>query len=137
MSRILAIDYGLVRIGLAITDPLGILAQPLPPLKNRGDIEVIRGLKNIIEEKEVRWVLLGLAKKMDGTLGPVGEACLKLADQLKKECNVEVKFLDEAFTSREAEEILVGELNVSREKRKNLKDSLSACLLLRGYLGNK
>ncbi len=135
-SRILAVDYGSVRVGLALSDPLRILAQPIPHIKNRGPKELVQDLKKIIEEKEVQLVLIGLARRKDESLGPIGEASVRLSEELKKECGVRVELKDEAFTSREAEEILIQELGVSREKRKGLKDSLAACLILRSYLSN-
>lgn len=133
-SRILAIDYGSVRVGLALSDPLRILAQPIPYVENKGPKELLQTLKKIIEEKEVQLVLIGLARRKDDSLGPIGEASVLLSEELKKECGVPVELKDEAFTSREAEEFLIQELRYSREKRKGLKDSLAACLILRGYL---
>ena len=133
-ARILAVDYGSKRIGLAISDPLGFTAQPLPFLPNGGRKKILAALKEIILEKSVQRILVGLPKSLDDTLGPAALECQNLAEAIRKECGVEVALYDERFTTREAESFLVNELDVSRKRRKELIDSLAACILLRAYM---
>ena len=132
--RILAVDFGSKRVGLAISDPFGITALPLPFLPFFGLPRFISDLKNLIREKSVNLIVLGLPKSLDGTLGPRALESQKLGEKIRKECGIEVELYDESFTTRDAEEILIGEFDLSREKRKKVRDSLAACLLLKSYM---
>lgn len=132
--RILAIDFGSRRIGLALSDPLGNFAQPLKPLLFTAVSKFIADLKSLMQEKSVQRILLGLPKKMDGSLGPRAQECMRLADTIQRACKVEVELVDERLSTKEAEKILVGELDLSRAKRKEVQDSLAACLILQTYL---
>lgn len=133
-ERILTIDYGSKRIGLAVSDPLGLTAQPLPYLSNHGIQPFIQDLKKIIREKSVSRIVLGLPRSLDGTLGPKALEIQQLGEQIQKECSVKVDLYDESFTSKDAEDILIHELDVSRKKRKEIRDSLAACLILQRYM---
>lgn len=133
-QRILAIDFGSKRSGLAITDPLGLTVQPLPYLKNIGISDFLARLKDIVKEKGVEKIVLGLPLSLDGSLGPKARECRNLARKIEDACGVPVDMEDESFTSREADEILIEELGVSRKKRKEARDSLAACLILKSYL---
>ena len=133
-KRILALDYGSKRIGLAVSDPLGLTAQPLPFLPNRGKKHWIPELKKIMAEKSVELLLLGLPVSLDDTLGPRALEIQKLAQTLRAECGTPVELADERFTTRAAEDFLVQELDVSRAKRKEIRDSMAAALLLKSYL---
>lgn len=133
-QRILAIDFGSKRSGLALTDPLGLTVQPLPYLKNKGIADLLARLKDIVKEKGVEKIVLGLPLSLDGSLGPKARECQNLARKIEDACGVPVDLEDESFTSREADEILIEELDVSRKKRKEARDSLSACLILKSYL---
>ncbi len=132
--RILAIDYGTKRIGLAISDPLGYSAQPLPFLKNSSWTQVLADLKKLAAEKSVQKVLIGLPRMPDGSEGAQGKTFRDFAAKVGEALGVSVDLVDETMTSREAMDILVDEMNVSREKRKKAVDSLAACLLLETYL---
>lgn len=134
MSRILAIDYGKKRIGLALSDPLGITANPLSVLHRKSLSEDIKKIKSIIEEKEVGKVVLGLPLNMDGTPGILTEEIKSFAKKIEKEVNIDVEFHDERLTTHEAENLLIEEANMSREKRKKIKDKIAACLILKSYL---
>lgn len=135
--RILAIDFGAKRIGLALSDPLGNFAQPLPHLLFVSLPKLVSELRELIREKSVQLVLVGFPKKLDGTSGAMAEECRKLAETIHRECGIEVKLIDERLSSQEAEKFLIGELDLSRAKRKKVRDSLSACLLIETYLRKK
>lgn len=136
-DRILAVDYGEKRIGLAVSDPLGIAAHSLPYILNHGISGFIREIKKVIEEKSVSFVVVGLPRSLDGHLGPKAVECQKIAERIRHECHIRVELYDESFTTKEAEEFLIGQLDLSRKKRKEIKDSLSASLLLRSYMSAK
>jgi len=135
-QRILAVDFGSKRCGLALTDPLGITVQPLPYLKNKGTADFLARMKDIVKEKGVEKVVLGLPRSLDGSLGVKARECQNLARKIEEACGVPVDLEDESFTSREADEILIQELGVSRKKRKEARDSLAACLILKSYLSH-
>jgi putative Holliday junction resolvase len=91
-------------------------------------------LKELITEKGVTLIILGLPRSLDDTLGPRALEIQELAKQIQKSCSIPVECYDESFTTREAENFLVNELDVSRKKRKQIRDSLAACLLLKAYM---
>ncbi|OGR83947.1 MAG: hypothetical protein A2636_04220 [Elusimicrobia bacterium RIFCSPHIGHO2_01_FULL_64_10] len=133
-DRILALDLGEKRVGLALSDPLGFTAQPLPYLPFSGLDRLIHDLDGVIREKSVSAVLIGLAKNPDGSEGPRAAESRKAGEKIEKACRVPVRYIDETFTSRDAEEFLIRELDVPRKKRREIRDSLSACLILRSYI---
>ncbi|MBI2119105.1 MAG: Holliday junction resolvase RuvX [Elusimicrobia bacterium] len=133
-KRILAIDYGSKRIGLALSDPLGMIAYPLPFLPNRGESKLILELKKIVIEKSVELILFGLPRSLDDSIGAQAREYIKCSEKIQKALAIEIKLVDERFSSRESEAFLIEELDISREKRKKMRDSLSACLLLKSYL---
>ena len=135
-QRILAIDFGSKRSGLALTDPLGLTVQPLPYLKNKGTADLLARLKDLAKEKGVEKIVLGLPRSLDGSLGGKARECRNLARKIEDACGIPVDLEDESFTSREADEILIEELGVSRKKRKEARDSLAACLILKSYLSH-
>ena len=124
-------------MGLALTDPLGFTVQPIPFLPYSSRLQMIKDLKKIVAEKSVETIVLGLPISLNGTLGPKAVECRKLGNQIQNECGIPVHLQDESYSSREAEEILIREMNLSREKRKKVKDSLSACLILQSYLNSQ
>lgn len=136
VSRTLAIDLGSKRVGLAISDPLGLTAQPLGFILFLGWSELIADLKKIIEEKSVKSVLIGLPKNMDGTLGLKAEESIKFSEMLRTECNLEVKLFDERLTTKQSENILINEFDLSRNRRKNVRDTMAACIILQSYLNH-
>ena len=129
-------DYGSKRVGLAATDPLGITIQPLPYLRYSGRTDLLEKLRSVIREKGIEKVVVGLPRSLDGSLGPKARECEELARQIGKDSSVQVALQDESFTSREAEEILIRDLGLSRARRKEARDSLAACLILKSFLAN-
>lgn len=132
LDRYLALDYGSKRIGLAITDPLKIIAQPLITLAN--DNALIENLEKIIKEKEVTRIILGNPLKLDGTIGPAAENVQKFAEILKgKFSALEILLVDERMTTAEANRRML-ETDASRKTRKENVDQTAAALLLQNYL---
>ena len=133
MAILLGLDIGDTRIGVAISDALGVAAHPLCTLtrKNRQvDLIVISDLVSI---HEVERVIIGLPISLDDSLGPQAEKVQKFAKRLEHVIDVPVEFQDERFTTAEAEEIL-RELNKDAREQKGLVDEVAAVLILRDYL---
>ena len=130
----MAIDFGSKRVGLALTDPLGFMIQPLPYLKYSSKSDLLAKLKSLVLDRGVEKIVLGLPKSLDGSLGPKALECQTLAKKIEDFCGVPVDLQDESFTTRDAEEILIQDLGISRKKRKETRDSLAACLILKSYL---
>ena len=138
--RILGIDYGRKRIGLAISDPLGITAQGLPTLERgdlAGDIDMdIKALSEIIREREVGEMVVGLPKNMDGTIGESAREVLAFVEVLKERFGLRVHLMDERLSTVRAHRAMK-EGGLSRKKRTGKVDMLSAQLILQGYLDRK
>jgi putative Holliday junction resolvase len=133
VSRILALDLGKRRIGLAISDPLGITAQGLPNLvrtRIRTDLDV---LEQLIRDREVGMVLLGNPINMRGTEGRQSVWVREFAESLEKRTRLPIKLWDERLTSVEAGRVLRSS-GISIQKRAAAVDRLSAVILLQSYL---
>lgn len=131
--RILGIDYGRRRLGLALSDEDEILASPLPFLERCRIDHDLTSLSALIAEKNVERIVLGLPLNMDGSCGEMTNEVLSFAAALRERTRLPVETFDERLTSVEAERVLV-QANLSRKRRKGLRDSLSAVLILQGYL---
>ena len=132
-GRILALDVGRRRIGLALSDPLGITAQGLDTLQRinlRTDLDVLAALA---AEKDVRRFLVGHPLHMSGREGRQADYVREFAGRLEERTGIPVEFRDERLTTVEAQRVL-RESGVSLEKRKRAVDKLAAVILLEGYL---
>jgi len=131
--RIMGIDYGDARVGVAVSDLLGITAQGVGTVKNRGIKNLIEDLNVYIMEYKPEKIVVGLPKNMDGTLGFRAEETYKFTDSLKQIYTGEIIFWDERLTTVGATRFL-NETNTSGKNRKKVIDTVSACLILEGYL---
>jgi putative Holliday junction resolvase len=132
-SRILALDLGKKRIGLALSDPLRITAQGLPNLvrtNNRADLEA---LGELVREREVKLILMGNPMNMRGTEGRQSGWVREFARSIETRLGIPVQFWDERLTSVEAGRVLRSS-GISIEKRAAAVDKLSAVILLQSYL---
>ena len=129
---VLAIDFGLKRIGVAGSDDLGIASHPIKLVFNDSKEEYLNEIVSIINERTPELVLVGLPIKDDGRL-KIQTDIENFTKKLKNLINIEVKYWNENFTSKEADEILI-KMNVSRKKRKSFQDMLAACLIIDSYL---
>jgi putative Holliday junction resolvase len=134
--RILALDHGSKRIGVAISDELGMIALPLQylPAEPLADFMVL--LKDIIDKKEVGEILVGLPRNMNGTYGPAAEKAREFVAALKTVFTVPVKTWDERLTSVQANRCLI-EAGLRRDKRRQRVDQTAAALLLQSYLDSR
>src|ERR1043166_1859822 len=111
--RILGIDYGTKRIGLALSDELGCIAQPLPFV----EADKLPQIAAIVRDREVTKVVVGLPRNMDGSYGPSAEAAKELVTKLGTLVSIPIETWDERLTTSQANRVLT-EANVSRAKRK-------------------
>ena len=132
-GRILALDVGKKRIGLAISDPLGITAQGLDTLQRTTIREDIAALGRLIEERDIVLLLVGNPLHMSGAESRQGVYTREFAERLSSRTGIPVEYRDERLTSVEAERVLK-ESGISIEKRAKAVDKLSAVILLRSYL---
>lgn len=131
--RILGLDYGDKRIGVALSDAFGWTAQGLGMIERNREGDDIRQISELVKEHGVEKIVVGLPKNMNGTIGPRGEICMTFAEQLRQNLSVPVDLWDERLTTVAAERVLL-EADVSRRKRKHAVDKLAAVLLLQNYL---
>lgn len=131
--RILAIDYGASRIGLAVSDPLGIIASPVGTIKSVGMKGDVDALAQKAKELGADKIILGLPINMDGSEGVRAEISRKLAAVLQKVSGISVELVDERLSTVSAERVL-DEANVRWNKRKQVVDTISAQIILGTYL---
>ena len=131
--RIMALDVGSKRIGVALSDPLKITAQGLETFQRTTLEEDIRGLWQLIDQHEVSQLVVGLPKNMDGTIGFKAEEVQQFVADLTAQRSIEVIWVDERLTTVSAERTLL-DADVSRAKRKKVIDKMAAVLILQSYL---
>lgn len=131
--RILGLDVGSKRIGFAVSDELGIIAQPLKTFEHKNDKDAIEEIKRVSSELNVKEIVIGLPLNMDGTESRQTQEVVKFMNLLEKELSLPIKTWDERLTTVGAEKALL-EADVSRKKRKFVKDKIAAQLMLQNYL---
>lgn len=132
-GRLLALDYGSRRIGLAVSDPLGITAQPMPAVKREGDRKDIEAIAAVAEERKVSTIVIGLPLLPDGLEGTQAERVRRFAGKLRERLGLPVETWDERMTTVQAERHLIA-AGVRREARREVRDSLAAVLILQSAL---
>ena len=133
-GRILGIDLGAVRVGLALSDPLGITAQPLQSMHRVGPRKDLDFLAKIVRENDVKRVVVGLPLMLSGEEGRSATVAREFAGRLQARLKgLPVELWDERLTTVEAERTLVS-ADVSRRKRKNVVDAMAAVLILQSYM---
>jgi putative holliday junction resolvase len=133
MSRVLGIDFGEKRLGLALSDESRTLASPLAVYERKDLQSDLRFLRDLILRYQITEIVLGLPLNMDGSLGPKAQQVLEFKRALEESLKLPVHTFDERFTTAEAERALL-EANMSRRQRKAKRDALAAALILQGYL---
>lgn len=131
--RILGLDYGEKKLGLAVSDEMGITAQGLPTLMRKGREKDLAALEKVIRQFGVEEIVIGYPLRLNGTEGIQCEKVNRFAGILEKRFSVPILKWDETLTTSQAEEILT-EARVSRKKRKAVVDKLAAMIILQGYL---
>jgi len=135
--RVLGIDFGEARIGLALSDPTGTIASPLPTLKRRkGKRPPLKALEEVAREKNVTAVVLGLPLDSDGEESEWTEHVREVGDELGRRLELPVHYQDERMTSARAERVVRGRLGLPRgeRERKERVDAAAAVLILQAWL---
>ena len=133
MKRIMGIDYGDARTGVALSDLMCTIVGSTCVVPSRNREKAMADLIRIAKENEVGQIVVGLPKNMDGTEGPRAELCRKFAEELRQATGLPVVMWDERRTTVEAHNIL-SQHNYHGQKRKNTVDAVAASLILEGYL---
>jgi putative Holliday junction resolvase len=134
-GRVLGIDLGEVRIGLALSDPTGTIASGRGVYQRRGLKEDLTYLKELVEKEGIKEVIIGLPRNMDGSLGKRAQETIRFKEELEAILKFPVRLFDERLSTEEAERILIS-ADLSRKKRKEVIDELAAVIILQGYLGS-
>lgn len=132
MKRLLGVDYGAKRIGIAVSDQGRLIATPHSVFRHTGWGPDVKVIKRLLAELDAEYVVLGLPYNTDGSLGQQAREVQGFAEQLKAN-GVRVEFSDERYSSLEAEEALM-EGGLSREERKRKVDQVAAAIILQQYL---
>lgn len=130
--RILALDHGTVRIGVAISDEMQMIAQPVQYIDAVPPNKIVDYIRSEWEGK-LELILVGMPRNMDGSYGPAAEKVKAFVDLLKESISTPIRTWDERLTSAQANRVMI-EADVRRDKRKQKVDSMSAAILLQSYL---
>ncbi|CAN5783815.1 Holliday junction resolvase RuvX [soil metagenome] len=133
MSRVLGIDFGTKRVGLAISDGLGVLATPLDVVPRERIVEVV---KSLVKEMDVAKIVVGLPTALGGHEGASADEARSLGKDLHNATDLPVAYHDERFTSRMAETTLLGK-GMKRRDRRQKVDMVAAAIILQDYLDNQ
>jgi len=131
--RIMGIDYGDARTGIAISDLLCSIVGTTMVIHSRNSEKTLADIQRIVKENDVGEIVMGLPKNMDGTEGPRAQLCREFAELVEKSTGIKVTMWDERRTTVEAHNILSAH-NYHGKKRKNTVDAVAASLILEGYL---
>ena len=133
MSKIMGLDIGTKRIGVALSDVMQIIAQPYDVIIRKSDDYALQKIKEICNNYQVNTIVVGLPKDMNGTMGTQAQNCVDFAQKLNE---YKIVFEDERLTSKQAENIL-RDLNKKYTKDKKQVDIKSACIILQQYLDRR
>jgi putative holliday junction resolvase len=131
--RIMALDPGTKRVGVALSDETTTIAQPLEFIPAEPLAACLDRLKVIAQERQVCRIVIGLPRNMNGTYGPAAESARQFAAEVEKAVGLPIKMWDERLTSTQANRMLI-QAGMSREKRKTKVDQSAAAILLQSYL---
>lgn len=133
MKRIMGIDYGDARTGIAVSDLLCSIVGSTTVIHSRKPEKTLQEIQKLVKEHDIGKIVMGLPRNMDGSEGPRAELCRAFAAQVQEATGLEVALWDERRTTVEAHNIL-NDHNYHGKKRKNTVDAVAASLILEGYL---
>lgn len=134
MPRLMGVDYGLKRIGIAMTDMLQITSSPFEIIESISLKKNVLRLLEIAKNNDVSVIVFGLPINMNGTEGEIACIVREVIEEIESLSSIEVAMIDERLTTAQVERMLIDEGDVSRKKRKGLKDKIVASLILRTYM---
>jgi putative Holliday junction resolvase len=135
-EKIMAIDHGEVRIGIAFSDLMRTISSPYETYRRTTEEKDIIYLSDLAKKNEVGLIIFGLPLNMDGSEGERAKKTREFGDKLSEHTKIPVEYVDERLTSLEAEEMLIN-AGIKRDKRKLMIDKLAAALILESYLNKK
>lgn len=136
MTRIMGLDVGDKTVGVAISDPLFVTAQPYETIKRRKAKFDIDRIEEIINDKDISLIVVGLPKNMNNTIGPQSMKVMSFVDLIKKRIDIDIVYEDERLTTVQSEAVLI-DMNVRRENRKTHIDKIAASFILQSYLDRR
>lgn len=136
MSRVVGIDLGSRRIGVAVSDGLGLTAQPHATIARHGGVRDLQAIAEVVAKQGAGLVVLGLPLDPEGNEGVAARSARAFADRLRAALPVPVEMIDESFSTVEAEAVLL-EADLSRARRKQVVDRLAAAVILQRWLDQK
>ena len=131
--RLMCLDVGTKRIGIAVSDLLMITAQGVETLYRTSVEKDVKRYKELIEQYGVDKIIIGLPKNMNGTIGPMAQSVMDYAESIREELGLPIEFYDERLSTKLAIDTLING-NVSRQKRKNYVDMVAASYILQSYM---
>lgn len=132
--RYLGLDLGSRTLGMAISDPSGIIATSIGTIRHNEEYDkLILEIGKIVKERNIDEIVLGLPKNMNNTIGPKGELSYKFRDMLEDKTNLKVNLIDERLTTKQATDLLISN-DTSRKRRKKVVDTVAATIILQSYL---
>jgi putative Holliday junction resolvase len=134
--RYLGLDLGTKTLGVAISDRTGIIASFYDSFRYSSEEELLNKIESIVVKEKIDVIVLGLPKNMNGSLGFRAQDTISFGDKLKSFVNKDVVLQDERLTTRVATDVLI-DADVSRKKRKDVIDGVSAVVILQSYLDRK
>ncbi|MDP4118599.1 MAG: Holliday junction resolvase RuvX [Bacillota bacterium] len=137
MKKIMGIDYGTARIGIAVSDALGIVANPVGTVNEKHFPRQVSLVAGIVEQHKPNKVVFGLPRNMDGTEGGSAALVREFAEKLGERTGVPVEFIDERLTTVSAHKMLNEMQMTGSKKRREVIDTLSAVIILQNYLDKK
>jgi putative Holliday junction resolvase len=136
MGVIMAIDYGVKRLGVAISNPEKTMSVPLTIIDVQSDNSHYKSIIRLINDYNVEELIIGLPYNMDGTLGTSGNNVIQWSASLKETLGIPVNLWDERLSTFEAHNML-SQINIKHKKRKTIVDSLAASIILQNYIDSK
>lgn len=135
--RTIGLDVGDKTIGIAVSDPSGLIAQGIKTIRRESLDNDVFEIKKIIDAFKVEEIVVGFPKNMNGTIGAQGQKVINFVEYLKKEIDLPIMLWDERLTTVEVNRMLVENADMRRDKRKKVIDKLAATIILQGYLDYK
>lgn len=132
----MGLDVGNKTIGVALSDPMFLLANGLETIKRKNASSDIERLKEIINDNDVELLVVGLPKNMNNTIGPQAMRVMSFVDLIKKQVDIEIVYQDERMTTIQSEVVLI-DMDVRRENRKKYIDKIASTFILQTYLDRR
>ena len=135
--KYLGLDLGSRTLGIAVSDGTGLIASSYKTIRHNEEYErLLQEVKKIVDELEIKAVVLGFPKNMNNTIGPKGELSLSFKEKLEKIIDIPIYLQDERLTTKSATDMLIMG-NVSRKDRKKVVDSVAATIILQTFLDRR